>query len=386
MVDPSLFGLLYDGELCDALAEAGAEVTLVGRPLRLDEEHRGRGFAFAPLFYRRSEALGRQGKRRRLAPLLKGLEHARGLAALDALVRRERPDVVHLQWLTLPLLDDLANARLARHAPLVLTVHDSVPFLGTPSSALQTLGYDRALRRFAHYIAHTRQTARYLEGHGVPAGRISLLPHPPHELPPSPAAPRHDGIVHILLFGALKPYKGIDVLVRAGLELARRRRDFHVTIVGRPFYDLGPLQAMVTAAGADALFTFDLRFIPDAELADRLARADIVVFPYRKIDASGALTLAAQAGRPILATAVGGFTEPPAAGRLRLLPPEDAEALGSALEELVEEPAARDHLAAMSREFAAMLPTWPDFARACLDIYRRLGAARGDRRAIDRHG
>jgi glycosyltransferase involved in cell wall biosynthesis len=372
MVDPSLFGLLYDIELCEALAGAGAGVTLVGRPLRVDEERLRPGFAFAPLFYPGSEALARRGGRHRLAALLKGLEHARGLAALAALARRERPDVVHLQWLTLPLLDDLAHARLARRAPLVLTVHDSAPFLGTPSSPLQLLGYDRALRRFAHYLAHTPQTVRYLEGRGVPAGRISLLPHPPHELPPSTAAPPRDGLVRILLFGALKPYKGIDILVEAGLALARHRRDFHITVAGRPFCDLAPLRARIAAAGADALFTFEPRFIPDSELADLVGRADLVVFPYRRIDASGALTLAARAGRPILATAVGGFAEPPLSEHLRLLPPEDAAALAAALDELIRDPAARDRLAAASRELAAALPSWPAFARACLEIYRRL--------------
>lgn len=387
VVDPSLFTLRYDVELCGALAESGAAATLVGRPLRPDEAPPDRRLAFLPLFYRASEILARRKGWRRLAPLLKGLEHAQGLRALAALVRRERPDVVHLQWLTLPLLDAPALTRLGRQAPLVLTVHDSAPFLGSPSSSLQLLGYDRALRRFAHYIGHTAQTTRYLEGRGVPAERISLLPHPPLELPPSGIVPPRDGRVRILLFGALKPYKGIDLLVEAGLALARRRQDFHITIAGRPFYDLAPLRARIAAAGAEALFTFEPRFIPDGELAGRVARADIVVFPYRRIDASGALAVAAQAGRPVLATAVGGFAEPPASTHLRLVPPEDAVALAAALEELIADPAARERLAAASRALAATLPTWPSFARGCLEIYRRLGAARATVRAgADRAG
>jgi glycosyltransferase involved in cell wall biosynthesis len=372
IVDPSLFALPYDAAFCDALAGAGVEVVLVGRPPREHETIAASRFVFLPLFYRHSE----RHRGAAIGKLLKGLEHARGLAALDTLVRRERPDVVHLQWLVLPLLDNPAYARLARRAPLVLTTHDSIAFHGRPSSSLQLLGHDRAVRRFAHHIAHTRHTVRQLARRGVPAERITLLPHPSLELPPAAAVAPRDGIVRILLLGALKPYKGVDVLVEAGLALARRRGDFHITIAGQPFHDLAPLEAAVAAAGATARFTFDLRFLPEADLAAQLARADLVVFPYREADASGALTLAARAGRAIVASAVGAFAEPPAAPRLRLVPPGDPDALRLALEELIREPARRERLAAASRELAAALPTWPAFAQACLEVYRGLGAAR----------
>jgi glycosyltransferase involved in cell wall biosynthesis len=379
VVDPSLFSGPYDAAFCAALAAAGAEAQLVTRPPRPHEAPPAAGFTYRALFYRRAER--RRETAGALGQALKGLEHGRGLVALDALVRRERPDVVHVQWLVLPLLDDLAYARLARRVPLVLTLHNSVAFHGRPSSALQLLGHERALRRFQHHVAHTRQTADYLRGLGVPAERISLLPHPPLELPPAEAAPPQDGIVRILLFGALKPYKGIEVLARAGIALAARRRDFHVTIAGRPFYDLAPLQAEIAAAGAAERFSFDTRFVPDAELACHLARADIVAFPYHEIDASGALALAVRAGRPIVASAVGVFAEPPAAEHLRLVPPGDAAALAGALEELIADPAARRRQAAASRALEAAIPGWPAFARACLEIYRKLdgrpGAASG---------
>ncbi len=372
VVDPSLFTGPYDHAFCAALAAAGAEVELIARPPRPHEPPAPPGFACRALFYRRAE----QARGGALGQVLKGLEHGRGLMAVEALVRRERPDVVHVQWLVLPLLDDLAYARLARRVPLVLTLHDSVAFHGRPSSALQLLGHERALRRFDHHVAHTRQTMAYLQGLGVPADRISLLPHPPLELPPTDAVPSQDGIVRILLFGALKPYKGIEVLARAGIALAGRRRDFHITIAGRPFYDLAPLQAEIAAAGAEALFSFDTRFVPDEELAAYLARADIVAFPYREIDASGALTLAVRAGRPIVASTVGVFAEPPAAEHLRLVPPGDVPALATALEQLIADPASRRRQAAASRALEAAIPGWPAFARACLGIYRRLAAGR----------
>ena len=66
-------------------------------------------------------------------------------------------------------------------------------------------------------------------------------------------------------------------------------------------------------------------------LARYLLNSDVIVFPYRNIDASGALALAVQAGKPIVASATGVFAEPPAKDCLCLVPSEDAQALAQAL-------------------------------------------------------
>ena len=106
---------------------------------------------------------------------------------------------------------------------------------------------------------------------------------------PPPASPRKGpgDPVGDPAFGSLKPYKGADVLVRAGLLLARHRRDFRITICGKAFYDLEPLRAEIAAAGAADLIRIEARHQSEQELGTQLEEADLVVFPYREIDASG---------------------------------------------------------------------------------------------------
>jgi glycosyltransferase involved in cell wall biosynthesis len=380
LVDPSFFGLLYDLQLSEALAAAGAEVTLVGRKLRAHEEFHGQGFTFSPLFYRLSESLGRHAGVSGALRAFKGVEHATGLLRLERLVRQSRPDVVHLQWLTLPFLDDLALARLARQVPLVLTVHNSLQFHGRASSSLQIAGFARSLRHFSGFIVHVEQTRRYLEGLGIPPGRIRLLPHPFNVLaggePPAAAAEPADGPVRILFFGTIKAYKGLDVLVRAGLELARSMDGFRIEVAGKSTIPLEPLLAEIEAAGARARFHLDLRFLLEAELAGYLGRADIVVFPYRDIDASGAFATAVRFGKPIVASALGVFADPPACEHLRLVRPDDPAELAAALAELIREPARRAELAAASRRLGTQMLSWPQFAAASLDLYRELQRSR----------
>ena len=381
VVDQSFFGLLYDVQFCAALAEAGADVTLVGRQLRPYEEMTRGGFRHLPLFYSFSERL--PARLKSLARMTKGLEHARGMGALVDLVRRERPDILHFQWIVLPFIDARFLPKLAKLAPLVLTVHNSVPYHGAGSSSLMLRGQEEALGAFHHFIPHTAGIRDYLRQQGIADARIELLSHPAVRLPRDPeaarrAASRPPGApVEILFFGNMKPYKGVDILIGAVSELSRRRRDFHVTISGKASIDLAPLKAELAAAAADELVTFEPRHLSEAELGTRLEAADIVVFPYREIDASGAFACASQFGKPILASDLGAFAEAPVRDHLRLVAPEDPAVLAAALEELIADPGRRAEWATRSRSLQQITYSWERFAEDCMALYGRMLSASG---------
>ena len=74
---------------------------------------------------------------RRVRTLLKGAAHLAGSSGWSGAFR-DRPDVVHFQWLVVPPLDVLAMLLIRRRAAVVLTVHDTVPFNGDRLSRLQT--------------------------------------------------------------------------------------------------------------------------------------------------------------------------------------------------------------------------------------------------------
>ena len=372
VVDPSFFGLLYDVQFCAALAEAGHEVTLVGRRLRSHEEVNSGGFEILPLFYRISESLpalpGSLGK------AFKGVEHAVGMRRLIRLVEREKPDVLHLQWIILPLIDGHYLAKLEQLVPIVLTVHNSVPYHGASSSSLMLKGQEKALLRATRYIPHTKDIAAYLERHGIGPERYDVLPHPAVHLPEPPreVEPSTDGMSRILFFGTIKPYKGVDVLIEAVIRLAESRRDFHLTIAGKPFYDVDPIVERVRSANVSDLVTFDFRHLPEADLSTYLASTDIVVFPYREIDASGAFACASQFGKPIVASEIGVFAGPPVCDHVALVPPADPGALASRLGQILEDSEDRSNLADLSRRLQDHMYSWQRFADDCVTIYESL--------------
>jgi glycosyltransferase involved in cell wall biosynthesis len=355
---------------------------MVGRPLREYERLTDEPFAFAPLFYRGTGRRETGWRTSRLGHFRKGLEHALGLRSLERLVKDHEVDVVHFQWLMLPLLDRVALNRLRRQCGLVFTVHNakiashsSSAVVGKFGATLQSLGRIGAVLGFDRYIVHTANSFDRMTELGVNAERIVHLPHPPLVL----AEPPRERIEQdtktrdeILFFGNIKPYKGVDVLIEAGIALAATRRDFRITIAGRPFQSLEALRRKIVNAGAEDVFHFHLDFLSDAELAEYLTSASIVVFPYREIDGSGALSHAIRFEKPIVATNVGGFAESPFAEHIELVPPEDAISLASTLAGLLDEPARRCELARQTSKLWALLPSWRDYAVACRTAYSEI--------------
>ena len=92
------------------------------------------------------------------------------------------------------------------------------------------------------------------------------------------------------------------------------------------------------------------------DVADLLAAADVVVLPSRWEARSLTAQQALLAGRPLVASAVGGLPALLGNGAL-LVPPGDPEALAAAVRSLLDDPAAAAELVARGRAVAA---GWPD--------------------------
>lgn len=356
MLDPSGFTLMYDRALCRGLLGIGADVTLYTRPPRPGEA-RPEPFHM-PHFHRGAESsVGRRlPERVRLA--MKGVEYGVDAARLLAALAADRPDVVHVQWMPVPLMDRAFIGALKTIAPVVATVHDTTPFRGSPSARVQEIGWQAALQAADRLIVHTEFSRQVLEGRGVPGDRIVRIDHgqlDPGRYVPSPRT----GPLRVLLFGALKTYKGVAVVAEAVRLLVADGVDVQLRVVGSPRMELD------LAPGVD----WDLRWVPDAEVPAVLAEADVHVFPYREIDASGALRTVLGRGAPVVASNVGG------PGELLthdvdalLVPPEDPEALARAIRAL-DSAELRERLARGGEATAASLPPWTTIAEQTVAAY-----------------
>lgn len=370
MVDPSLFTGRYDDSLCAALAEAGQDVTLLGRPMRATDAIVPQGYRYAPRFFRASESLRRLLGEGRAFRLAKAAEYgatcaAGGLGALAA------SDVAHFQWLPLAPADRLMLRRLKGRTALVHTVHNADAYHA--DAGVQGRGYRALLDLFDALVVHGDTTRQALERQGIHPARIHVTPHPPMRLaaagPADLASVPDAAVPRLLFFGTIRPYKGVDLLIEACLSLWRAGHGFELALAGKPFMDIGPLLGTVREAGfADRLVT-DLGFLTESRLDAHMAKADIIVFPYRHIDSSGAFLSALHHGKAMVTSDTGMFAALPADVAVRA-PAGNATALAQALLPLLESAAIRQASGARARAYGEAMGNWKDMALATLDIYR----------------
>jgi glycosyltransferase involved in cell wall biosynthesis len=364
LVDPSAFTPPYDHALSAALAKAGAEVELITSEFAYGAVAPPDGYTPRRIFY--SRALGRPGSRLRRAAKL--AEHVPDMLRY----RRDaaaRADVVHFQWLDVPWLD----AALLPRRPLVLTAHDLLPREPRPG---QVSAQRRLLQAVDAVVVHSNYgRAQLVGGLGLDAAKVHVIHHgafehltrlpAPQPLPAELAGGADKPVV--LFFGLLRPYKGVDVLLRAW---AQAGPDAELWIVGRAMMDIEPLKAAASAG-----VRFVTRFVADAELPALFERADVVALPYartERFDQSGVLATALAFAKPVVLTDIGGFSELAATGAGRLVPPGDATALATALDALLTDPAARRQMSAAAAAAAAGPYSWGEAAAHTLALYRTI--------------
>ena len=312
-------------------------------------------------FYRRTAARGLETRGRRT---LKLAEHVPDMLRARSLTAGA--DVAHWQWITVPGLD---NFLLPPSRPRAYTVHYPLPEsraavarerLSCAAWTRSSSTPSRARARCASGSASTRPAST-----SIPHGAFDYLTRLPEERPLPPELAEVEGPV-VLCFGLLRPYKGIDVLIEAFREIDGAE----LWIVGMPRMPIEPLREL--AARCRATIRFIPRFVTDPEIPAFFRRADVVVLPHRQIEQSGVLYTALAFGKPIVASAVGGFVDVGEHGAAKLVPPGDTAALSAELRRLIEDAEARRALGEAAAELATSAYSWDSIAARTLAIYREL--------------
>ncbi|TAP39119.1 hypothetical protein [Arthrobacter sp. S39] len=104
----------------------------------------------------------------------------------------------------------------------------------------------------------------------------------------------------ILLFGFLRPYKGIERL----LEAFTKAEDLKSTlrIVGRPISNTFG-RSLIDLMHSSPHISYDFRSLSDQQLLNEINQAEMVILPYKRIYNSGAALMALSASCPIVVTA-----------------------------------------------------------------------------------
>ncbi|HXE44378.1 MAG TPA: glycosyltransferase family 4 protein [Conexibacter sp.] len=300
----------YTAELAAALARTGCTVDVATA-----RDHRyppAPGVALHALFpyVRGRTALGRAIRRARASKAVNGVTHLAANAPLLALARAA--DVVHVQggeWPPLGAAQALALRAVGR--PFVWTPHNTFE-RGERAYARSRALTDRCAARLVIHAEHDRAAlppATAAKAVAIPHGEYGGLarrgaPDADPDAARAELGAADDELV-VLLFGQLRPDKGVRDLLLAAAEVPAVR----VVLAGE---DKGAL-AEVADLRADARLAGRLvvreRFVPADEAGRLFAAADVAALPYRQASASGVLLLAYGYSRPAVVYPVGGLPE-----------------------------------------------------------------------------
>ncbi len=318
----------------------------------------------------------------------------RAARALDALLNDFRPDIAHLHHVHRHLTPSILEPLRRHGVPVVWTVHDYE--LVCPNGQLFTHGapctrckghqYQHAialrckrdnlahsaavaLEKWAHaklgvwdqvdrFVCPSRHLAARLVEFGLPRDRVLHLPNLVEPAPPG--GPPGPGWMYA---GRLSTEKGVDDLV----AVARRLPHRPVRVLGD-----GPEYTRLLRQAPS-----NMRFLgavgPD-QVGDELRAAGAVAVPSRWPENDPYAVLEAQqAGRAVVASAVGGIPEQIRHGEDGVLvPPDTPEALAEAIESLLTDPARAAAVGARARSRVVSERAPALHLDRLLEIYRGL--------------
>lgn len=292
-----------------------------------------------------------------------------------------RGDIMHAQWWSLPV--SLVSAIVCcgfkiRGKPVVFTIHNVLPHENCYLHRIIA----RTLSKLGnHFIVHTLKNKRQLmEYYQIPPDRVTNIPHGPFQFQVrsgvSPDVVRKDlGFLPenriILLFGNIRPYKGIDTALRAFARVLEEVPEARLLIAGKLWQKWKPYGGLMEELGIGNYVKTYLSYVPSGDVHRFFTASDLVVLPYHRLDAqSGVGATAISFRKPMIVTRVGGLPELVGDQRF-VVPPKDPSALAKAVVFCLKDPAQLQQMSA-DAEIIALKFAWPTIAKKTWAVYQEV--------------
>jgi glycosyltransferase involved in cell wall biosynthesis len=296
-----------------------------------------------------------------LGPEIRPLSELRALVGLIAVIHRFRPHIVHTHTAKAGMLGRLAAVLGSRPRPIIVhTYHGHVleGYFGPRTTAM----YRYLERRLATVtdclIGVSRATVEDLMRLGVAGGeRFRMIPigldlerFRQPDTQAAAALRRQCGAEEKEMLaayvGRLVPIKRVDLVLRAVAEARRQGVPVRLVVAGDGECRQ-ELERLAAQLGLREVVTF-LGYLTDS--SSLAAAADIAILASDNEGTPVALIEAAAAGRPAIATAVGGVPEVVVPGAGLLAPRGDHAALAAALVRCARDAPLRTRMGAHARE------------------------------------
>ena len=232
-----------------------------------------------------------------------------------AMINREAPDFVIIRyWLPFmgPCLGSIA--RLINNKTKVIAITDNViPHEKRPGDRLFTNYFVKACHGFVAMSASVLDDLKQF----IPNAHTRFLPHPIYDIFGSKVfkeeALKELGLnpsdKHILFFGFIRKYKGLDLLLSALHDKRLKEANVKLIIAGEYYEDQTYYEKIINKYDLRNQVILRTNYIPAEKVKYYFCAADLVAQPYRSATQSGITQIAYHFERPMLVTNIGGLPE-----------------------------------------------------------------------------
>ncbi len=279
----------------------------------------------------------------RIQPLLSSINPLSWRKAARSILA-DKPDVVVIRfWLPFvgPALGSLAHLLRKEGVKVIGLVDNAIPHERRP--------FDRGFSKwfFRHcdaFVTLSQKVANDLKSF-APDAPVHVHPHPAYDIFGAPLSKADAcnalgldvNVPHILFFGFVRRYKGLDLLLEALGHAKLKSSNVRLMVAGEFYEPKEPYLDIVCKHGLEDRVIFHDRYIPTEEVRNYFCSAAIVAQTYRDATQSGVTQIAYHFGRPMLVTNVGGLPEIVAHEEVGYVVPPKAGAIGEALARFFQE-------------------------------------------------
>jgi len=279
-------------------------------------------------------------------------------------------DLIHAYWILAGFVGSWAT--LFRRLPVVLTVQGSDINASFDNAVLRRFR-SLVIQRVDRVIAVSRPLAERVKLLGATEENVQVIPNGVDPAIFSNGSAAHFGY-QLLWVGRMSSEKGVEYLVQAMGEVVTRYPQARLTLVGD-----GPCRAQIEQLIAEMRLEKHVTIagmVHHDEVPEYHRGADLFVLPSLSEGLPLALVEAMSAGKPVVATSVGGIPDVLVDhgdfANGRLVPVGDSRALAIAIGEIFDNPQAARMMGKQARLFAESRLSWSRLAEQTVSLYGEL--------------
>lgn len=253
-------------------------------------------------------------------------------------IKNEKPDLIIVRY-WLPFMGPcfgtiLRRVRKNRHTKIVAITDNVIPHEHRPGDMAFTKYFIKSADAF---VAMSKEVLKDLAGFTTRPSVFSA--HPVYDnygsrLPKKEACDKlglDSSGKHILFFGFIRKYKGLDILLDAMKDERIRKAGIQLIVAGEFYGDKDSyLQQIQNNSISDIVHLFT-EFIPNDEIRYYFSAADLIVQPYRSATQSGITQVAYHFEKPMVVTNVGGLPEVVPNGKTGFVTNPDSKEIADAI-------------------------------------------------------